>query len=575
MPIPAEGGGAADAAQEMLRMIENLQQVQEGLAHASRNLAMLVRNLQGIQAPAARVNEELASLGRNSGTASEALQQIDRTFVGLSDKSARANATMADLVKMIDRKTKVDLALATVDEKETEAVYQLTQMHGKAAQQIKQAAIPAFGKWIDQMGALGGGSPVVGKFLTFMGQLPKTIATASAALSAFGAAIGVTAAVAAPILAVIVAVGIAVAQTIARFKEAQQMLGAFGGTAAGSEVSVRRLTAILLVNQEEMALLGVEAADLSKAYEGLTKSYGISAGGAREFGVSMMKYSEQSAYAITRTLGMAKVTGVSADQVTRFVSVMGVLGEDVRKSDLVFGKAAAAATRAGVNVSDVTDALVSLGTANIFVQRPLDKMLGSLGSFSEGIMTSSSALFTGANRAKLAADAMRAVADASAKLDMPTILAFGGVMQGMTGTMDEILTRASKLDRAEIFKTALETVGTAAAPGQRIMAKSIMAMQLGIGDLNTALSLGASEATRTRLDSGRRSREAVDKTTELVNLARTLQLSLKNIEKATVGLFNQSYAGRFGNRIETAPSPTSIAQQQMNSPSSTMSGRVE
>jgi len=569
MPPPVEG---ADQAAEQLRlMTENLQQVQEGLAHASRNLVMLIRNLQGVQMPVARVSEELASLGRSSGTAAEALRQIDQTFVGLGDKSSRANSTMSDLIKVIDRKTKVDLALKTTED--TEAIYQLTQMQGKAAQQIRQTAIPAFSAWIGQISTLGGGMPGFGKLLTFFAQLSKNIEVALAAFKAFAAAVGgiATASVIIPIL---IAIGIALAQTAARFKEAQQMIGAFGGTVASSEISVRRLTAILLVNQKEMALLGVEAADLTKAYEGLTKSYGISAGGAREFGASMMKYSEQSAYAITRTLGMAKVTGVSADQVTRFVSVMGTLGEDVRKSDLTFGRAAAAATRAGVNVSDVTDALMSLGTANIFVQRPMDKMLGSLGSFAEGIMTSSSALFTGANRAKLAADAMRAVADASAKLDMPTILAFGGVMQGMTGTMDEIMTRASKLDRAEIFKTALEAVGTAASPGQRMMAKSIMAMQLGIGDLNTALAIGAGEATRTRLDSGRRNRDAVDKTTELINLTRTSQLSLKAIEKAAVGLYTGGFGKLFGRGIETAPPPPSIAQQQENSPSSTTSRPV-
>ncbi len=310
--------------------------------------------------------------------------------------------------------------------------------------------------------------------------------------------------------AVVAGLGVAVFAIEAlmkRFEEAQGVARSFGGTMFESEVSLVGLTDQLRKSALAMAFSRISAEDVGEVSTILAKNYGLSAMQARRFTGSLKAYTEQQIPATARTLAYGKIIGLTNKEVGEFINTFGILGGDLRESSNIFERLAARAKMAGINTGDLIKATTRLGRANIFAKTSALESGRTLSRYGEAIMASNNALLDGANKAAIAAEAINSIADASARLELPTILAFGAAMQGVTGSMDQMLETAMKVPREEIFKRFMDSISHAAAPGSRMFARTVLAQQLGIQNLNSAFGVAVAELKAQKADTEEIQRE--------------------------------------------------------------------
>jgi hypothetical protein len=516
--------------------------------------------IEDTSAPVRRLGD---SMRRTAGS----VQVVDRRIVEMDRDLRRLRLGSADATSGLQRFQAAfkDYGLLLHLQRNTldatgESEKEFVERTRELAETLRAVKWPGLYGWADKMSALGGGAGGVGTFAQNTVSVWNAAKGAGPALAQLSRLLSMSKTGVVSLLATVTGGAIAVGQLVARFMEAQGAIQAFGGTLAGSEANVARLTRLFTNNREVMVLHGIEAEELTKTYAALTRSYGLSEGGARQFGLSMMRYSEASTDAILKTMAMGKVTGLTTDQVADLVSSLGVVGENVGQSDLMFAKLALSAERAGINVADMVTAVTTLNKANVLAKTNVGSTVSVLDMFSNSIMTSSSALLDGANKAKLAADATRAIADAASNLNLPQIIAFSGAMDGMAGSMDNVMKKAMGMGREDVFAKALGTITAGAAPGEKEFVTTMAAMSLGIKDLNTATAIGAGESTRTRRQQGSSDQDARTRQDRLLNASIQSQAHLKQIAGFVLGDLVRRGLGGVGQGAP--PRPTTVREQR-------------
>jgi hypothetical protein len=277
-------------------------------------------------------------------------------------------------------------------------------------------------------------------------------------------------------------------QLMGRLKDAAQASKSFAGSTMHSQIGIMTLTGSMLKWNAWATTLGVSMEEIIKTTDILVNSYALQAQAATRFGVDIESYQDAVMGATIDTLSMGKAMGMTQDAIAKLMVSWALLGEDLRQSPAILAHLANMANDSGLNVTGLTTSLASMTNANMFATGSLMKTARSLAGFSKAIMESNNALLNGANKAAMAERAVTAMADAASKLDIPTIMAFGGAMEGFSGTMDQLLQQAAGMDRMEIFKRYQKQVEATAPTGQKMLAKTILAQHLGIQDLNTAMT---------------------------------------------------------------------------------------
>jgi hypothetical protein len=259
--------------------------------------------------------------------------------------------------------------------------------------------------------------------------------------------------------------------------------------------------------------------------------------------MGLEEYAKQSSLAIARTVAMGRAIGMTDQETHALISTFGILGENLADSDILMARVAAQAERLGMPVADLAKNLELLAPANLFAGKSTEYSLNALTRFGNSILTNvNDPILKTADRAKIAAQAMRSLAEASARLDLPQMLAFGAAMDGFTGTMDEALTRVQGMKRTDIVAKAFKGIETMAEPGQKLMAKTLLASTMGIGNLNDQFGMalgnfnaiqgqGAAQLTQNN--------EAVEKMSNLLDVAKAQSLGINQI----VGILKAAVSG--------------------------------
>lgn len=349
---------------------------------------------------------------------------------------------------------------------------------------------------------------------------------------------------------------------VKRISEAQGLAKTFGGTMFRSSTGVSTFTGIMVQNAALMAIHNVEAEQLGNVYNVLNHTYGLSATQATKFAGSLQDYVRQITPAIIQTMAYGRVTGLTDDQTGKLISTFGLLGEDLRKSDELFAMVATRAQQAGVNVSDMVHALTTLGSANIFAERSLGRTTGTLSGYARSIMTSNDSLLTGSNRAAIAAKAMNSVAEAAARMDLPQMMGFGAALDGITGTLDDAMRKVAKMPREAIFERAMKEITTRVQPGSQLVARTLMAQQFGIQDVNSALGVAVGDLREQKRSQANALREQETIRRTGGDLSRLSAMTanrlddifklLTKISQAAVLAPGETLRGIFGGRGEAA-----------------------
>jgi len=500
MPPEAESVASLERFSSLMRDFKrNLEATGAPLVTVDAAIQALSRAIEDASVPMGRLHASIGRVAASTLIADKQFVLLNRDLEQMKLRSMDAGAGLNTALNALEQLTPTTNALDRALKEGSSAAGTLGLKVEKLGDTLKNVKVPALAGWADKMSALGGGAGGLGTFALGIKKIYNVVKIAIPTVMAMVGVLGgpVTFGII-TLTAFLTAGAIAIGQTVARFKEAQGALKAFGGTVAVNETGVGTLTAMFMKNRDAMVVYGVEAEELTKTHASLTASYGLSASSAKRFGLSMMDYAKASTASIVNTLAMGKVTGLTNEQTGAFISSLGVVGEDMSQSSLIFAKVSLAAEQSGINVADFTEALTTLNQANVFARTNMGRTSNTLQMFSDSITESNSALLEGVNRNKMAAAAVRSIADASANLNLPQILAFSGAMDGMAGSMDKAMQKAMGMDRADIFAKALETITAGAAPGEREFVKTMAAMSLGIKDLNTAAAVGAGETTRAR-----------------------------------------------------------------------------
>jgi hypothetical protein len=448
------------------------------------------------------LNAQLNSLAEAAGAAGNAMGQktvLEKKNAILTKEWGTKYGEVQRILVKVNKESKNRVQALLDEQKAVKAMINTARFLGedtkkytaaatKLGQSAKSVALDETAEMVKSfsvnagVGATANLVKAIGAIKSFMNAIKMVQSIAAA----FGKSLGGVAT--GGILIVIMAVLSAVERLFANMKNGAEISKSFAGTTLRNSASIASLTKVLMINDTLMARLGVTAEELAKNVNVLTQSYALSTGGAQRLGYTTDSYIKAAMTASIHTLAMAKAIGMSDEQTGQMMSTMGLLGEDLSKSNEIFARMAYQANQAGLNVNDLVNATNSLTSANIFATGSMMKTSRSLAGFAQSVMESNNALLNGSNKAYMAAKAVNAMAEAASKLDIGTIMAFGGALKGFSGTMDQLLAQSTGMNRMDILKQYQGTVAASAPEGSKQLAKTILAQQLGITELNTAMT---------------------------------------------------------------------------------------
>jgi hypothetical protein len=338
-------------------------------------------------------------------------------------------------------------------------------------------------------------------------------------------------------------------EMIHRFQESAKMVSSFGGVMSTSLGGINRWRQTMQGITPSLIMNGVSVDDLGAAYKALTSTYAVSKDQANKFGMSVEAYGQRSALAITRTLAMGRVVGMTTQETGALVSTFGVLGENLEDSSLLVGKMAVASERLGITMSDLTKDITTLTPANMYAGKSVEKSMAALTRFGASITSLNDPLLKSVDKNLMAANAMRAVAEGAASLDLPQMLAVGGALNGFTGNMDDALKKVMSMNRLDIAKNAFKGIEGIASPGQKNMAKLLIASSMHMGTLvdQYAIAQGNASALATQGTSQLATdREGTEKMGDMLTVAKAQVGRLDTLIQAVKALPGAIASGTTG-----------------------------
>jgi len=263
----------------------------------------------------------------------------------------------------------------------------------------------------------------------------------------------------------------------------------FTGGISSANYSLADATALMTSMGVRGAYMSVSMDELDKAMASLISSYSIQTKTLRMSDKATKAYVATAGMSVTAALGYGKAVGMSADETTKLINSMILMGEPLETIDRSFGALYTNARQAGVNIADFAKALETLAPSSVFVRNATATTTSHMKQLASALIGTNTPLFQIPGRLNLTANALQEIAKVSAQMDVPALLAFGSTMGVRPGNLTERLDEALKTDRITILERYTDKItASVKSSGAQTFAVFSLLQQMGIKDTNLARS---------------------------------------------------------------------------------------
>jgi len=214
------------------------------------------------------------------------------------------------------------------------------------------------------------------------------------------------------------------------------------------------------------ALYGASSEEALTALRKVTSGYGINSMVMEKGKKSQDEYLVSAAGAIGKTVGLGKMMEMSADQTGDFITSLTTMGESVEDVAKSFILHAGASKLAMITMSDYAKAMKALAPVSMLVSNSTERMRNMMVGFGDTLKStdiSDPILKLVASRGAMAqwSTAVTQFTQAAAKMDLPTLLAFGGGAQaGMPGGLTAAMDKAAQAFQPDVLRSYLSAINS-------------------------------------------------------------------------------------------------------------------
>jgi hypothetical protein len=248
-------------------------------------------------------------------------------------------------------------------------------------------------------------------------------------------------------------------------------------------------------------LMGIKMEEFSTVFNALTASFAINqmnmARGGEEWLSSVGK-------SIAAFIGMAKVAGFSAEKTAELATTFGMLGKDMTQLPEVFAQFEDNVRRTALAPPMLASALAAIAPISMGSAHAADFLVKTLVGFRQAFHTSTDPILQFArenNRMRLMSDSMQEFAQATTKLSLPEMLAFGSKEPGLdlTGAIQEAIKGPEGGGRPAILLNYVMKVMEGVADSQQRVGVGTVLLSERFGiEMSKAYSLSELIASLTR-----------------------------------------------------------------------------
>ena len=281
-------------------------------------------------------------------------------------------------------------------------------------------------------------------------------------------------------------------------------------------------------------MYGVTQEEITSGLGELTDAYALNSWSMTRAKDAQATYLSNVAVSLTKTIGMAKGLGWTAQQTSAVSAQLAILGAKNEKfmENLTgpFAEFVATAKNAGMNVGDFAEVLSALTPVSLYTTDALDRTNKFFVNLGIALRATNMEAGNAISRQVVFSKALKDFGKAAAAIDLPSLLAFGGGMQaGMPGGLGGAMKAGMGALKPQVLKDQLKFVMESIGDqGDRVAGASIwMTQQL-------RLPLESSNAIAELLDREMRAGAMSDK--------QKAELGLTNGQKQLDSMIETSMA---------------------------------
>ena len=206
-------------------------------------------------------------------------------------------------------------------------------------------------------------------------------------------------------------------------------------------------------------LYGVTQEEITTGLGQLTSSYALNTYTMRGAKMGQQEYLSQVTTSMTKTIGLAKGMGWSAQQTGAVIAQLGLLGGEITDVTGSFGNFVATAKNAGMNVDDFADVVKTLTPVSLYTTDALGRMNEFFVDMGTSLRATTIAAGNAISKQALLSTALKDFGKAAASIDLPSLLAFGGgATAGQPGGLGAAFAKSMEAFKPKVLKDQIKYV---------------------------------------------------------------------------------------------------------------------